>query len=1227
MKIILSNTSKGAFKGMLEILKSRSQSGAKHIIIAPDRFTAYIEREVMEYLKLESVFDIQVTSFTRLAIKCLGSGCKRCLTPEGSVMLLAEVLNKNRDKLEYYKNAAAMDGFASELYAAVTEIRNSGISAVELRGKAEKMPPHLAAKSRDIAFIYDEYLKSLVEKYTDSTTRLQALAEYLNRLSPTGEYLAGEDYSFDYSEKCSADSNGGHAAERKENRFADSDGSGAGGSDEKCAADICVCRTDDTDNSERRAADGASENKTLCGAPDAPEICATHFYVIDFNSFTAPEMEIIAALDKSAMSMSVGLIYGFDNPNARIYPKKTLNRLKNAVKDKAEIVYYFDAAQDINKIIAERLFSYEKCTAPAQNNGRIAVYGARDRYEEVLRLALEIINKVRAGARYKDAEVYCASLEDYSHEIKSVFSRYNIPFFIDEKQPLAEQTKVRYLLSAVAVVRSGFRRAEIIDFVKNPLFYKSPSFIKALSEGCLLGADEDKPDFVKAFNAVAEFENFMLKLGIPFVQQRKIFQDFKAHGKSRIEKAVGKNRNGTAEETENVNPSIENLNVEAALAEIVRKQIFKVLEPLYIRGTAGAGRFVNGAREFLDNADEAWRRHVENLNNLSAYYVKCAEQVDDKILSVFDEIETVLNENLDIGGFEAVLKSMFKTLKIALVPTYLDCVFIGGEESRFMGKGDMAVLGANSGKFPSYSGSGVVITEKDSDALARFGVDINPDNNEKLAARMLSVCEILSKPRGSLSISFAREGGEGELRMSSVLSELRGLVFENGKPLEILPVRFDDIVLLEKSEREKMCGILFSTEKAAFHAILNNALASRTRPAENIIYGSAYLTLGEADKRKLDNAFDFPEKIRLPENSAAKGSVSVSRLENFYSCPYGHYFKYILSLKRRKEAKFEGGENGIIFHFVLEKFFGSLKNRDKYQNLPPGETAAAIKRDCDKYFERAVIENDFSVFLEKPDTARILGRLKEEIADTAHKLYFVYRRSQFKPAFLECRFGDGKFAAPELIFGNQSVKLKGVIDRVDICGDKFVVIDYKTYKSVDFSYKEIYYGRRVQLYVYMKAVENALKLKPAGLFYLPLFSNYTKESENRLQYTGHALLDEDTLRKIDGNFATGADDCVIKEKRDKNNKLNADAYLSETEFDAIGEYVLALGADAFKHIADGYIKPVPADGCCEFCDYASICAFKPEEGRKNGTVKKESFYSDEADISGAETGGGGDKDK
>jgi len=1082
MKIITSNSSRYAYRGVLEELKLRRKES--NIVIAPDRFTASVERGLISSLGIESTFGIEVMSFTRLADRLVGRAIKKCLTPEGSVMLIGQVIVQNRNKLEYYKNAAFANGFESELYAALTAIRNSGITTQDLKAKMNDMPPSLRAKTHDIALIYDGYLDALSGRHSDSSTRLYALAEHIK---------------------------------------------------------------------------------------NHPEsVAAINFYCTDIYEFSAPELEIISALVNSALSVTVGVTSGYDNPNRRIYPDRVIAKLKAACRDKVTVERNDEPLSPPVQAISTRLFSYRRSDVGTENGGKVTLRVAKDRYEEILAFALDVVEHVRAGGRYKDFEVFVSDTDDYAAELKAVFSRYGIPFFIDDKELLSEQTKVRYMLDAVACARSGFRRREVLDFVKNPLF-------------CYVAGGEDN---------VYLFENYVLKYNI---DRSRFFSEFTL--KEDLKYSKFGNKGADCKNCVQNPPPAEN-----AAPEAVRRILVEIMSPLTSKGNVDIGDFVKAARLMLENCDSAWRAHVERLAELSEYYRKCAEQVDKKLSDVLEEIETVLDMQTDVAGFENIFKSMLKTLKIALVPTYLDCVFVGSYDSRFMGAGHIYMMGATNDKFPRASGGGAVLTPRDEEYFQKIGLSVTPNERQKLMTDMYAVCDIMKKPHGRLCVSYPESGGGAALRPSVAIRELADLLCENGAPLKIERIDFERLTRLGAEACARRSATLFATEKSSYYEVLRNAASGRVPLEEREAYGSALMCMSESDRRRLDGIYDTPERISLPKDAYFAESTSVSRLETFFKCPYSHYFNYILGLKKRKDGTQEGTENGTVLHFVLERFFSDVRDgmiTSKKQ----------IRQKAYAYFDEAIIANGFTVLLEKADTGRLLARVKEEGVQVCEDLYDISLRSEFKPALLEAKIGENGINPMSLTVGGKKIRLKGTIDRVDMLDDMFTVVDYKTYKSADLTLKELYYGQKIQLYIYMKAVEESLKANPVGVFYLPIFAGFTGDGTDRYKYKGQVTDKTEIMRKLDSLAADDPKKSVIPFKQTRDT-LSSEVHLTKESFDMLGEYAKNLAAKGAEEIANGYIKPSPVKDACKRCRYFEICSYCEREERKFMKTSMSSFKTE-----------------
>jgi len=77
----------------------------------------------------------------------------------------------------------------------------------------------------------------------------------------------------------------------------------------------------------------------------------------------------------------------------------------------------------------------------------INVFLTNNPYSEIEYIASKIIQNVRDnGYRYKEIGVITKNIDTYSGLIKAIFSKYNIPVYIDEKKDLSQNILIKYML-------------------------------------------------------------------------------------------------------------------------------------------------------------------------------------------------------------------------------------------------------------------------------------------------------------------------------------------------------------------------------------------------------------------------------------------------------------------------------------------------------------------------------------------------------------------------------------------------------------------------------------------------------------------------------------------------------------------------------------------------------------------------------------------------------------
>ena len=134
-------------EGADKVLSDIVYHQGRNIVIVPDPSTLAVEQTVTKTLGAQGVFDVEVMSFSRLAAVTLKKKIKKCLSPAGCVLLMEKVIRACEGDLRHYRRAARKAGFAEEMYAALTAIRNSGVTAERLERAAESLQGYVRDKT------------------------------------------------------------------------------------------------------------------------------------------------------------------------------------------------------------------------------------------------------------------------------------------------------------------------------------------------------------------------------------------------------------------------------------------------------------------------------------------------------------------------------------------------------------------------------------------------------------------------------------------------------------------------------------------------------------------------------------------------------------------------------------------------------------------------------------------------------------------------------------------------------------------------------------------------------------------------------------------------------------------------------------------------------------------------------------------------------------------------
>lgn len=194
VELVVSNTYLSSFYHMLdEINDSISKDKFKNIIlVVPDKFSLNAEQLFFKHIKTKSVFNVWLTTLSRLINKVLSSKNTsfKLLTKHSGVMLVEKIILKLQNELSSYRKIAKNYNFAEKMFNVINLLKSSGVSPDEL--KQNISDNNLGKKIKDIHLIYTEYQNYLNNETMDTITRLQLF----NSEIKTNDYVQNSEIYF-----------------------------------------------------------------------------------------------------------------------------------------------------------------------------------------------------------------------------------------------------------------------------------------------------------------------------------------------------------------------------------------------------------------------------------------------------------------------------------------------------------------------------------------------------------------------------------------------------------------------------------------------------------------------------------------------------------------------------------------------------------------------------------------------------------------------------------------------------------------------------------------------------------------------------------------------------------------------------------------------------------------------------------------------------------------------
>ncbi len=519
------------------------------------------------------------------------------------------------------------------------------------------------------------------------------------------------------------------------------------------------------------------------------------------------------------------------------------------------------------------------------------------------------------------------------------------------------------------------------------------------------------------------------------------------------------------------------------------------------------------------------RENVEKCDSfmLDEKTLDMEKQIPDIIQSIIDATQTIGSAS-SMKEFITAVELGLEGTQVSAIPSYVDQVYVGDATDSFFGESEILfVVGANAGTMPKITLDNSIFSDDD---LSRAGFIKNVEPTVKTINRRsrFKVFSLLTSWRKRLYITYSLSGDDDKpLAPSMIVGEVANIFDKNDKIItNLIPEDLADLnQLLLAVGRNKIGAeeIMAQVSSPQVKELLNQVLQ---------------VDLGKFDRIK---TLSCAGELGLGE------SIKPTEIEKFYDCPFKVYCENVLKLKEKQLQALSPADIGSIIHDVLEKY----GKKYKYELLPPEEMQAFIDEQLAQAYD----------FKTLPDGELVLRRLKKDVLKICRMVAEENANSSYKPWLIEQKI-EGTI---------QGKPFYGRVDRVDLSGSVFRIIDYKTGKITTNLVRDLSYGKKLQLFSYSKMIAEKYGLKCGGVYYFDAKAGYTNSEKTLVGLTSEDDVD-----------------------------LTAKKTISQQEMQSYqnqAEQMLAKGAE---QISQGKFSPRPDANSCEYCKFKAICLYDAENG-------------------------------
>lgn len=886
-------------------------------------------------------------------------------------------------------------------------------------------------------------------------------------------------------------------------------------------------------------------------------------FIDGFKDFTVQQLDLIKLILQQAQQLTVALctdqLHDPECGRGLFAPAcKTASTLMHMARENSVTVAVPRQLEPGVRFRAEELAFLERNLFRAEQEKwsgaveAVQCFSGKSRYDEAAFIAQEIRRLVmEQGYRYRDFAVITRRLQPYRGVLDAAFDRHEIAYFIDDPKAIDSEPIMQAVLSAFRILTS---------------YYDSETIFAYLKTGMVDGFTA---------NEIAMLENYTYT--------------WKISGKRWREPWTANPSGFTEGFSEEEQADLEHLNE-------LRERLLAPLQQLAVSLQGKTGREISAAvYDFLLSigADQCVRRLVGKLRGMGQFTL-AEEQLRlwELLMSVLDQMALILHDTaVTKERYISLLQLVLNSSEIAGIPAGVDQVTIG--EAGRMRPADPKVvflLGAVQDEFPAPAKESGAFCDRERQAMIELGLPLTStlDDLESDETYLAYTAAVSGSER--LYVTWFNTDLTGELKTpSSLVKAIRAVLPETRvRTRTMMPKEREAMTketafaLLAKETRGK--SLLASTLEELFAE--DETYRSRMEALERTVSGKPQRFTDPGKAKQL-----FPQEMNL----------SASQIEVYHLCQFQYFCKYGLRAKERKPSEITALEYGSLMHYLLEILFSTIG----YETLVAygsEELKALLLQTIDQYVD----ENMNGMDRDSKRNQMLFDRLAEAAAVVVRHIAEELQQSGFVPYGYEMtlrRGGDFPPLTLPLDDGGE-VTVIGVVDRVDLYVENDVqyvrIIDYKT-GTKEFKLFDILNGINMQMLIYLAALIEKKRFRPAGVLYMPASKPVVSvekdaspkdillEVRKKLRMNGLLVDDPVVLAALEEEPGTYI----------KNMKRGEKPTVTEFQMEGVLRYIKTLVGEMAQSLHRGEVADAPLKGCydgCAYCPYFAICCHEDEAG-------------------------------